>query len=540
MAMTSPGGITDQFSVLALARWQAFRNSLRRKQKQYELVFTVMYWLGGLGIFLGGGALFFAATFFLLPKSTAMLGVVFWILFLVWQFVPVVLEGQSPAVDFREIARYPITFKLYYLMSLAYGFFDPAAATAVFWSLCTWLAITLRKPEWALRAALAFALFILLNLLMNRVVFAWVSRIMQTRKGRERLVMFGMLCAVMSQFMVYYQPRGGVSQTRARMLLTFFTNVHTFSPAGMAQAIISKGWVAATTAVVAGLAGVIILLGVVLFRQLWRTYCGEIGSEGSKRSGAVQVQPGWKLPGLSETTSAVVEKELRYMMKDPKLVMNVIMIWAVCFLMTTGSQFMKNAFKFNLQNSTYVLPFTMGYSFLVISPQVFNMFWSDATGFQRWLLSPIPTRQIIAAKNISVAVLVAINMVVITGIARLRGPIQMTQLALTLLCSAYVGLFMFGAGNFFSVWFPKRVDPTKMTRKNVSEASGISSMLLLAALGGSWFLVTVIATGLHMPWLPFAVAASLLVLGAVFYQFSLAKVPRIAEKGLDKLLAELG
>src|SRR3954451_17852199 len=112
MAMT-PGSIADQFSVLALARWQAFRNSLRRKQKQYELIFTAMYWLGGLGLLLGGGALFFAATFFLLPKSTVVLGAAFWVLFLIWQLVPVVLEGQSPAVDFREIARYPITFKLY-------------------------------------------------------------------------------------------------------------------------------------------------------------------------------------------------------------------------------------------------------------------------------------------------------------------------------------------------------------------------------------------------------------------------------------------
>src|SRR3954469_1739866 len=106
MAVTTQAGIADQFGLLALARWQAFKNSLRRKQKRYELVFTFLYWLGGAGIVLGGGAFSFFLTYIFIQRGFTILGVLFWVFLAVWQAVPIVLEGQSPALDFREIARY--------------------------------------------------------------------------------------------------------------------------------------------------------------------------------------------------------------------------------------------------------------------------------------------------------------------------------------------------------------------------------------------------------------------------------------------------
>src|SRR3954466_14260260 len=103
--------VSEQLQILALARWQAFRNSLRRKQKQAELLFKILFWLSSLSTVVFGGVAFFSATYFLFPRKPGVLGLLFWIVFVTWQVVPLMLEGQSPALDFREIARYPITFK---------------------------------------------------------------------------------------------------------------------------------------------------------------------------------------------------------------------------------------------------------------------------------------------------------------------------------------------------------------------------------------------------------------------------------------------
>src|SRR3954469_14752395 len=95
--------ISGQFRLLAFARWHAFRNSLRKPQKQAELVFKILFWLSGLSTIVFGGLGFFSYGYFLFPQSPKTLVLVFWVLFGIWQFVPLALEGQSPALDFREI-----------------------------------------------------------------------------------------------------------------------------------------------------------------------------------------------------------------------------------------------------------------------------------------------------------------------------------------------------------------------------------------------------------------------------------------------------
>ena len=96
----STAPVSDQLRILALARWQAFRNSMRRKQKRFELVFKLLFWLSAASTMVFGGLGFFATSYFLFPKKPAMLIVLFSVLFAVWQLMPLALEGQSPALDF--------------------------------------------------------------------------------------------------------------------------------------------------------------------------------------------------------------------------------------------------------------------------------------------------------------------------------------------------------------------------------------------------------------------------------------------------------
>src|SRR5262249_49035238 len=115
----------------------------------------------------------------------------------VWQFGPILFEGYSPGLDFREVARYPVSFRLYFLLSSAYGLSDPAAVIAMFWLFSMWLGVAIARPDWWFTAALALLVFAVFNLLLNRWVIGLFDRFQSTRKGRERMVFVMLLFIVL-------------------------------------------------------------------------------------------------------------------------------------------------------------------------------------------------------------------------------------------------------------------------------------------------------------------------------------------------------
>lgn len=529
--------VSRQFALLAGVRWQVFRNSLLKRQKQQELIFKVLFWLSALSMVVIGGLVFFAATYFLFPKKPGMLIAIFWVLFVVWQIVPLLLEGQSPALDFREIARYPIPFRLYFFLSVAYGMLDPAAVIASAWALCAWAGVVLVKPAIAPRITLAFALFAVLNLFMNRVVFAWFAKLTQTRRGRERVMAVSLIFAVCMQVVLWLMPRNVERYPWLPGLIRAVN--HALPPAWAVDIVLGdnpafvRGSIAMFAATIAFAA---------LFAWLCRrTFAGESASEGARRSGAVQVSPGWKVPLLNDATSAVLEKEIRYVLKDPRVFTNLITVWVFCFISAAGSGMMKDAFHLDISKSGNTLyPAMIGYSLLVINMMSFNCFGQDPPGFQRWLLSPLPMRQILIAKNLAFGTLVVLNLLMVTVIMRLGAAIPLSQFIKTALGLAYVALTMTAIGNVLSVWFPKKVEPGKISGKNVSEAAIVISMFTLGLLGASWFAVVVIATRTHIDWLPYAAFAVFVALAAWLYSFSLVLAPAFLVKRMDRLMTELG
>jgi hypothetical protein len=282
------------------------------------------------------------------------------------------------------------------------------------------------------------------------------------------------------------------------------------------------------------------LFATLFYRLCRRTFAGETAGEGSRRVGAVQTSPGWSFPFLGGPACAALEKELRYLLKDPRLFTNLFMVWAFAFASSFGSGMFKDAFHIDAARGGNLYPAMTGYSLLVINMLCFNNFGNDSPGFQRWLLAPIPIRGVIVAKNLAFAVIVATDMVVITTIFCLRSPLPPALLAKTLLGVGYVTLAMVAVGNVFSVWFPKKIVPGKLSGKNVSEAGVIISMLVMVALGASWFAAFSLAPRTHIPWLSYASFAFFILVAAALYVLSLRIAPRYITKRLDNLLAELG
>ena len=174
---------TNHLLLLIQLRWQLFRNALRKKSRQAELgvnvigsVFLVIFW-ATTSIAFG------VITFNMLQNGADwIVDVLLWVVLLTWQLEAIV---SSAAVNFQEIARYPISFRLYLFLNFCYGIFDPSAFLRMLWMLAIWVGIAAAAPEWRMVAGGMFVLFALLNILSYRVLTGLFQRFQTSRKGRE-------------------------------------------------------------------------------------------------------------------------------------------------------------------------------------------------------------------------------------------------------------------------------------------------------------------------------------------------------------------
>ena len=167
-------------------RWRLFVNSLRSTRGKLELVSRIMvsfaFAIGGLGGAFGMGV---AAALVISAGKPELLALLLWPVFIFWQVFPIMATAFTNNPDSSDLLRFPLSYRSYFLVRLAYGAFDPATALGSLWSFGILLGVGFAKPEllpWTLLVLLAFAAF---NLLFMQMVFAWVERWLAQRRTRE-------------------------------------------------------------------------------------------------------------------------------------------------------------------------------------------------------------------------------------------------------------------------------------------------------------------------------------------------------------------
>ena len=163
-----------------------FLNRLRSRRGKMELfsrsIVTLAFALGGLGGFtLAAGS----AWYFVSQDQAEYLAILLWPVFLFWQIFPLMSTAFANNPDSAELLRFPLTYRSYFLIRLAYGYFDPASALGTLGLFGILLGVTFARPvlfPWTLLVLLTFALF---NLILMQTVFAWLERWLAQRRTRE-------------------------------------------------------------------------------------------------------------------------------------------------------------------------------------------------------------------------------------------------------------------------------------------------------------------------------------------------------------------
>lgn len=532
MALTARAAI----SVLATARWQAFRNSLRQRRARFELAATVLLVVFGALVAVGAGLGIAATAYLAVTKGrTEVVGFLIWSIFGTWQLGPLLTEGGSPALNFNEIAKYPLTFRLYYLMNAAYGLVEPFALLGIAWLGFLWSGITFARPPWSVRAAAALAMFTLMNLLLNRLIYGWVQRVVTTRRGRERFVL-GLLLggASVQVFFSVLLPR--YSNTQAARLLTEILN--SVTPPGLAAGVVT-GHAPAIGATI-GLILWAALIALLLRRQLWGTYVGELAGEKAEIRDRTAVEPGWRVPGLSDCASAIVEKEVRYVARDPRTILAFFTAPFFAVVMMLSSSMAEDVMgQRTAGDPTIAYMGISAYVLLALGTLAYNSFSYESRGFQLWQMAPVSFRTVLLAKNAIIFVLLVAGFALVCLVIRFRYPLAAGDFLLLAAAFVYAAIAVIAVGNRFSVRYPMRVEFGTMSTKKASSAAILFSMLAQVAIMISVWAVFQLAQPFGLDRPPLYVFGLLIVVALRLYVWSLASAAAYARRHGDEIASAL-
>ncbi len=200
---------------------------------------------------------------------------------------------------------------------------------------------------------------------------------------------------------------------------------------------------------------------------------------------------GWQVPLVSSDLAAIVEKELRYIMRNAQLRMMSLMplILIIVRLMNRGqldqtgvegNRFITEFFKYGegFMATTGVL-----YVFLILSGLSCNQFAFEHAGMRTLVLSPVDRKRILWGKNIAICTVALIFSAGVLAINHL----VFRDVTPAALLFAGLSFVIFAAmtsviGNWFSMRFPKRMKFG--ARMNVSGVVGVLliPMIVLLAL----------------------------------------------------------
>lgn len=198
---------------------------------------------------------------------------------------------------------------------------------------------------------------------------------------------------------------------------------------------------------------------------------------------------GWKLPLLPADLSAVVEKELRYAMRNAQMrmmaLMPLILIVIRFFRLgntLTGPRGPGVARDFMTYGSGLLATGGLIYVFLMLAGLMCNAFAFEEGGMRTLILSPIDRRKILFGKNIAVATIAIVFATILLTLNTIIFRDLTPEIFLFLvLCFVTFAAIMSTIGNWLSIRFPKRMIFGK--RMNVSGVSGVLLIPIMLVLG---------------------------------------------------------
>jgi hypothetical protein len=513
-----------QFSALIWLKWTLFRNALRSRKAMLSQVASILGTMIAILVALLIALILGVTVYSLLSPGAAgellaqlppdhayaaearemarggfmLLFIVFAVIYLMWATVPLSLGGGSQFTPGR-LLLYPVSLKKLFAIDFLseLGSLGSIFAVPIILAVAVGAGLGLRN----LAAALVVALLALgCGISLAKWLQTAMSALMARRRtrGETVLALIGVVVGLGGAFMgelASYMSRPGVELRGLR-----------WTPPGAAAVALTEGLragggrvYAVALLVLAGYSVVLVFVTYLIARR------AALGAGGAKRAsttprvrdGEAVVHTGWHLPLLSPQISAVVEKELRYAMRNAQLRMMALMPLVLIVVRVLRGSRAGAAASYSLRDlpaSTFAA-YTEGllvaggvlYVFLILSSLACNLFAYDGGGMRSFILAPVARRTILLGKNLTIcalafvfcAVLLAVNQLVFRDLTT-------GALGVAALCFVFFAACFSVIGNVLSIRFPKRLQFGK--RMNASGVTGFLLIPIMLALAAPVFL----------------------------------------------------
>jgi hypothetical protein len=552
-------GVLEQLKLVAGLRWSILRNSLRNKNSRRDLIGIVMAGVVS-GAFVSVLCVaFYVGTYFVLTRGhNSGMALLFWAIFLWWQVFPVLVAGFGANFEFKNLLRFPLSLKAFYLLGLGYGFADFAAVSSICWIGSMLAAATIARIGVVPVLLVVCLLFLLLNVTLERLVGSWLEKLLAKRRAREFFIGTFLLAMMslnfLSPFLQHYRRS---SEPKFLHFLSYLR----WTPGSLAGNAIPAAGSYGSHAALIGLAGLsawLVALGILLWFRFKAQYLGEKISEGPAPekqrkkprlgvvAGVVGPIPGLPVRGweslvfLSPQVFGVMVKEFRYLTRNGfsfiTLLLPPIMVVFFSFEFT-GT---KSPLKVHAISLEIFFPAIMAYLILMLLSPAYNSFSFEGKGILMYFMAPMRFREVLLGKNLFLLSLISLEVIVSLTLMvwRVGWPTRPLFFA-TIAATAFAVTGQFTIANWSSLSFPRKMEIGKFKGQRNNGAAvwtaygvqilvgGIAAGVLLA---GRWF---------GDPWLPATAFAGLTIAAFGGYVASLDSLDRLAEKNKELLIDTL-
>jgi ABC-2 type transport system permease protein len=493
---------------LRLLFWLKWKLMFRGYRRDLSAVFGVVMALlifFPLAIVLAGGCLL---GFLKLepPRNEHLLRAALLGIYLFWVLTPLLGFALSDSYDITRLFLYPLSLQQIFTAAILGSLID----FPVLFLLPVLVAVLIGFTHSALSfvfVGLGVALFLFHTLSMSQAILMASAGVLRSRRFRDIAIvlipLFWMGYYIFSQML----SRQAIEVDWTRFLQSRTWEILSLLPSGFAARAIAaagRGEWGLSLGFVLGLAAFTIGTVYAAGWILQKLYAGEVeGGAGPRRAGRKEGKPirpsvagaprrrsAFSLPPVVE---AVVDKEIRYLARDPAF--KIALMNLVYMLVVATFVFLRPSRHEGFQTLGPGMAWgATGWVLLSEMQLLFNIFGTEGGAATVLFLFPSSRRQMLIGKNLTLfAALSAVNLVFMMVLAALAGAMHLFG---PLFCWMERATIVFiAAGNLVSIWFPFRVVTRswRMRQQSASHGCGFSFLYMGIAAGAFVMLLPILA-----------------------------------------------
>lgn len=507
---------------------------------------------GGLGV---GSYLLFASV----PAVAAsniwrafFLGLFSFLMGVFWVLWPLVAAQVDEAYELGRYLHYPVRPARLYLIQTAVGLAEPSVIFFYPALLGAGLGLARTLQPGAFATVGLMVCFALMNVALGRALLSLFLNVMTSRRSAE--ILFAAFLGALgvaallppvdaSWLFAQLESMATAAPEDLRSILRATGAVTDTPPGWLAYGLRAASTGHYTTAALSGLGMLTVgavswLAGLVL---LMRFYRGgrDLFRPPSKPTAAPRPRPGWRLPGLSNATGAVFEKEWRTLLGNPKARMLFAVPFFLLILLKIVSAPQLLQYFWGPGWAALLLALLGLYVLAVLAGQFFVAgFGYDGQGVRLLYLTPAPPQAWLRGRNLAQATGATAQFLGLTAVTFALLPGAHGQgIALPLFGFPFGLLVLLALGNLVSMKNPQRYHLSLARRDRPPAAASLALIVGLAfiTLTADVALWLANATGLPEP----VVLAALPLLGALLYHLHLPTAARWTLTHRERILSAI-